>query len=202
MNKTFVLVDFENIQPKNMSLLSGGDFTIRVFLGSHQANVPLEMAQALQAFGPNAEYVRITGNGSNALDFHIAYYLGRLALEHPGAEFHIISKDRGFDPLIAHLNAREVRVTRHASLEPLTPPKKAAVAPVPDKLKTVIEHLVKRKDSKPRTIRTLRSTVKALFGGKLSDTELKTMLDELAKRGVVKVAGERVTYDLPDHPGA
>jgi hypothetical protein len=201
VKKSFVLIDFENMQPKNMALLLGSDYTIKVFVGAHQVHVPLEMAQALQAFGPEAEYVRITGNGSNALDFHIAYYLGRLALEHPGASFHIVSKDRGFDPLIAHLNARDISCTRHTSLEPLaTPPKKSHAAPAQDKLKTVVEHLVKRKDSKPRTAKTLETTIKALFKGKLTDAELKALLEDLEKRRLIKIVDCKVTYDLPGSP--
>lgn len=33
----------------------------------------------------------------------IAYYIGRLAADEPGAAFNIISKDKGFDPLVRHL---------------------------------------------------------------------------------------------------
>lgn len=103
MKTNFVLVDFENVQPKNVGCLSGGPFKIKVFVGTNQAKVPLEMARALQAFGPDAEYIQIDGNGRNALDFHIAYYIGRLAAEHPNSSFYVVSKDSGFDPLIRTL---------------------------------------------------------------------------------------------------
>jgi hypothetical protein len=101
----FVLVDFENVKPKNVNLLSPGPYKIKVFVGANQAKIPFEMARALQAFGPDAEYVQIEGHGRNALDFHIAYYIGRLAAEIPGASLHVISKDTGFDPLLKHLKA-------------------------------------------------------------------------------------------------
>ena len=74
-----MLVDFENVQPKNVSLLSGGSHKIKVFLGANQAKIPLEMARALQTCGPDAEYIQIDGSGKNAVDFHIAYYIGALA---------------------------------------------------------------------------------------------------------------------------
>ncbi len=117
MRINFVLVDFENIQPKNMSLLQGGPFKIKVFLGASQAKIPLEMARALQVFGADAEYIQIEGNGSNTLDFHIAYYIGRLAAEFPGSHFHIISKDAGFDPLIKHLKSLKISCQRSTSVE-------------------------------------------------------------------------------------
>lgn len=36
MKTNFVLVDFENVQPRNMGLLKGGPFHIKVFLGKRQ----------------------------------------------------------------------------------------------------------------------------------------------------------------------
>jgi hypothetical protein len=75
----FVLIDFENTQPEAVASLNGGRYKVKVFLGAQQAKIPLAMARALQALGPHAEYIQINGNGNNAVDFHIAYYIGRLA---------------------------------------------------------------------------------------------------------------------------
>ncbi len=55
-----MLIDFENTQPKDVASLNGGRYKIKVFLGAHQAKIPLEMARALQAFGPHAEYIQTT----------------------------------------------------------------------------------------------------------------------------------------------
>ena len=48
-------------------------------------------------------YVKISGTGPNALDFHIAFYIGQFAEKDPGANFYIVSQDAGFDPLLNHL---------------------------------------------------------------------------------------------------
>jgi len=74
-----------------------------VFLGQHQTRLMLELVQALQPFGADAEYIAIQGNGPDAVDFHIAFYIGRLAAAEPGTSFTIVSKDKGFDPLMRHL---------------------------------------------------------------------------------------------------
>ncbi|MDX9972722.1 MAG: PIN domain-containing protein [FCB group bacterium] len=193
----FVLVDFENVQPKNMSILVGGPFKIKIFLGAVQAKIPLDVARALQAFGSDAEYIQIDGNGSNALDFHIAYYIGRLACEYPEACFHIISKDTGFDPLIKHLRAQEVECHRSTTVTDIPilniPNSKSG----PEKVDAVIENLIKRKAGKPRTLKTLGSTIRSLFVNKLTDDELDKLLDQLVDRGVVAVSDGKVTYDLP-----
>ena len=61
------------------------------------------MASVLQRMGERATYVKIAGNGSNALDFHIAYYIGRIAATEPDACFNIISKDTGFDSFLSSI---------------------------------------------------------------------------------------------------
>lgn len=98
------LIDFENVQPTSVGRLVPGTCRIKLFLGQNQLKVPLELSRALQPFGADVEYVSITGNGPNAVDFHIAFYIGHLAHSHPGARFTIVSGDTGFDPLVRHLS--------------------------------------------------------------------------------------------------
>jgi predicted transcriptional regulator of viral defense system len=69
--------------PKNLVHLRGHPFKILVFVGANQTKVPLELAAALQPFGKDAEYITISGNGRNALDFHIAFSIGELSKEDP-----------------------------------------------------------------------------------------------------------------------
>ena len=197
MKTNFVLVDFQNVQPKNVGLLNGGPFKIKVFLGADQARIPLEMVRALQAFGPDAEYIQIDGNGSNALDFHIAYYIGCLAAEFPDAYFHVISKDGGFDPLIKHLKAKGMFCQRSTSISDIPLLKISNAKSVPEKVDAVIDNLAKRKASKPRTLKTLRSTIKALFVIQVADEELDGLIEQLGQRGAIKVTDGKVHYQLP-----
>lgn len=75
----YVLIDYENVQPEAMAVLAQEHFKVLVFVGANQAKVTFEVASVLQQMGDRAEYVKITGNGSNALDFHIAFYIGVLS---------------------------------------------------------------------------------------------------------------------------
>lgn len=197
MKTNFVLVDSENVQPKNMSLLNGGPFKIKVFLGANQAKISLEIARALQVFGPDAEYIQIDGNGSNALDFHIAYYIGRLAADTPDAYFHVISKDTGFDPLIKHLKTQNILCQRSTSIADIPLVKISNSKSAPEKVDAIIDNLAKRKVSKPRTLKTLRSTIKSLFVNQLADEELEDLLEQLSKRGVINITDSKVNYELP-----
>jgi hypothetical protein len=195
LKTTFVLVDFENVQPKNVSVLRGGSSKIKIFLGAHQARIPVETASALQGFGPDAEYIRIAGGGRNALDFLIAYYLGRLVAESPSAQFHVISKDTGFDPLIRHLTAHGISCQRSKSLGDISQVKIPTSQSISERVDAVIANLAKRKAAKPRTLKTLRSTISARFLNRLTDEELDEIVEELKERGAITVADSRVHYE-------
>ena len=198
MRTNFVLIDLENVQPENLSLLTGGQFKVKVFAGGQQKSVSLDMAQALQPFGVDAEYVRIEGHGKNALDFHIAYYIGRLAVECPGAFFHIISRDAGFDPLIRHLKSKKIYCLRWASIEAIPLVRLLHSKSLPDRVAAVVDYLGRRNAGKPRTLKTLGSAIRALFQGSLSDEELEKILDSLKKRGVFAEQGGKVIYTMPE----
>lgn len=104
MGLEIFLIDFENVQPTGVGRLVPGTCRIMLFLGQNQNKVPVELTRALQPFGADVEYLNISGNGPNAVDFHIAFYIGYLAQKHPGAKFTIVSGDTGFDPLVRHLS--------------------------------------------------------------------------------------------------
>jgi hypothetical protein len=200
MRTNFILVDFENVQPKDISLLKGGPFKVKVFLGPNQSKVPVTLAAALQTLGDNAEYVCLETAGNNAVDFHIAYYIGVLSSEEPTAYFHIISKDSGFDPLIKHLRGRKIFVQRSICIADIPYFKPVLPARTEAQVEVVVADLIRRKASKPRTKKSLISTLDALFKKELSEQQISQLFAALCTRGVVKVDGAKVSYDLPAAP--
>lgn len=197
MRTNFVLVDYENVQPKDLGLLKDGPFKVKVFLGPNQSKVSVALAATLQSLGNNAEYVVLETAGANALDFHIAYYIGALSCENPTAFFHIISKDSGFDPLIKHLKGKKVFAQRSTCIADI-PYFKPSLPAAPDaQIDAVVADLVRRKASKPRTQKTLLSTLHALFKKELTEHQLLQLFASLCSRGIVKVEGTKVSYELP-----
>ena len=112
----FHLIDFENVQCKTVGDLRPGDCCIKVFLGVNQTKLLVDFVKTLQPFGSDVEYIEISGTGSNALDFHIAFYVGRLSQQFPGADFTIVSNDTGFDPLIVHFAKLGISCKRAAAI--------------------------------------------------------------------------------------
>lgn len=96
-----VLVDFESVQDIDFSQLAGSRLV--VFAGEIQRKVPIEVAMGLQALGERARWVRSSGVGPNALDFHIAFEIGRMVEKGERGPVFVLSRDRGFDPLLAWL---------------------------------------------------------------------------------------------------
>lgn len=180
-----------------MDLLKGGPFKVKVFLGPNQSKVPVALAAALQTLGNNAEYVCLETAGNNAVDFHIAYYIGVLSSEEPTGYFHIISKDTGFDPLIKHLKGRKIFAQRSTCIADIPYFKPVLPAATEAQVEVVVADLIRRKASKPRTKQTLTSTLHALFKKELSEQQLSQLFATLCKRGIVKVEGTKVSYDLP-----
>jgi hypothetical protein len=189
----FVLVDFENVQPKDLAPLNGGRYKIKVFLGAQQAKVPLATAQALQGFGTHAEYIQISGNGSNAVDFHIAYYIGRLAATIPDARFYVISRDTGFDPLLKHLKDQKISCERLTSLAAVGSAKRSERSNL-DRVSVVIENLAK--SAKPRTVKALRRMIHAWFANELLEADqVDGLIEQLVARGVISISGDKVSYE-------
>lgn len=118
MTLTCILVDMENVQLRvpDLSALERGRHQLKIFHGPSQNKLTIEMVRALQPLGDAVEYIQCEKAGPNALDFHLAFHLGRLTSTQPDARYLIVSRDKGFAQLVAHANKLGGRVEQHASL--------------------------------------------------------------------------------------
>lgn len=74
-------------------------------------------------------------------------------------------------------------------------PKTSAIAkPKNDQLVLVIANLKQRGNSKPRTLKTLTSTISSLFPKGISEADLAALVQQLQSTGKVTVEGSKVTY--------
>lgn len=114
-----------------------------VFMGAQQ-KVGSSLIEAVQALGERGRFIRIAGNGPNALDFHIAYYLGQWTMRDPQANFLIVSKDTGFDPLITHLSGNGIQVKRLCVELPAKKATKKATPPAKKATKKAVAQPAKK----------------------------------------------------------
>ncbi len=194
MRKNYVFIDYENVQPESIAGLEKGNFYILVFLGAQQSKLNTNLVRCLQPLGTRVEYVVISGSGKNALDFHIACYLGERAAIEPDAYFHIISKDAGFDPLIAHLNERNILASRSGCITEIALLQKSSLTTLPERTGAVKARLAQM-EGKPATVKTLSSTINALFQKTLTEDEVDMVVKDLCGKGVIAIINKtRVAY--------
>ena len=193
MATNHIFVDYENVTADNLDLLADRQFKAMIFLGANHAKIPTDLVLKVQELHA-AKHIRISGNGPNAVDFHIAFYIGRLSTEEPGSYFHIVSKDKGFDPLIKHLRSRKIKASRVDDVSQLLR------IPVPardeDTITEILKDLSRRGASRPRKLRTLAGTIRSLFDGSLDEKKAQSLIGRLREQGHIVVDGEKVSYKL------
>lgn len=197
MRTNYILIDYENVQPG--LLPTGSDIPIKVltFIGERQTKIPFELASSLQKLGDQASYIKIDGNGPDALDFHIAYYIGKLAEQDSNSYFHIVSKDKGFDPLIRHLKKNKILIQRVNSLSEILILSNSNNSTLGQKVTSMIESLKARGNSRPRRVKTLENTINAFFMKSLSEAEVKKIVAQLAKQKAITLTDQVVSYNAP-----
>lgn len=200
LSTNYVLIDLENVQPKNLNILLGHPFKIIIFVGENQSKVSFDLASTMQRFGEDAQYFKISGNGKNALDFHIAYYLGKLVVNDPEGYYHIISKDKGFDPLVKHLKRNKNKIHRWNDLAEIPILRISSATNIDEKVEAVIKNLKSRGQSRPRKIKTLSNTINSLFADKMNENEMSSFINALKTKKYITVSGEKVSYNFKNKP--
>ena len=194
MRKNYVFIDYENVQPESIAGLEKGNFYVLLFLGANQSKINTSLVRTLQPLGTRVEYVTVSGSGKNALDFHIAYYIGERTAIEPDAYFHIVSKDSGFDPLIQHLKDRNILASRSSSVDEIAVLQQSSLKTLPERT-GVVKARLSQMAGKPSTVKTLSSTINALFQKTLTEDEVDMVVKDLCSKGVIAIINKtRVAY--------
>ena len=213
MSTKYALIDLENIQSPSLQKLKNEGYRLKVFVGATQNKISVELAEQIQTFGPAAEYVRVPHSGKNALDFHIAFYMGQLSIQEPDCQFLVISKDTGYDPLLKHL--RESGLKAHRSAASVTPAgnqaKPSSCAPakpnsssaksapqmsLSERVEFAHKHLQKAGKAKPAKISGLANDLHSKFQKKLNDQAVQDVIKALIKKGIVIENQGSITYQF------
>ena len=194
MRTNFVLIDSENVKPEYIEKLKQEHFRVVVFVGANLKRLNFPVVNAVQSLGSNGSYVQISSHGPSALDFHIAYYIGKLSAANPDAYFHIISKDKGFDPLIKHLKDQKVFCCRSASVMDIPLVKSTDKLPPSKRAADFYEKCIASAKARPATVMSLQSAILSYFHKVLSEKEVVQVLNALTAAGHVVVNGKKVTY--------
>jgi hypothetical protein len=205
MQNKYALLDLENVQPASLEKFKNENYQLKVFVGANQPKISVELAQQIQGFGERAQYIRLQQSGKNALDFHIAFYMGQLSCQEPSCHIVVISKDTGYDPLLRHMRSIGVKASRTAVT--------AVKAQQPDQAKTdkkknptqmsmaervqhAKNHLKKADKAKPAKLSSLAASLDSKFQKKLTAQAIQALIAELIKQGIVIDNKGSISYQL------
>ncbi len=186
----YVFVDFENVHSFDPSVIGTKAVSLTILIGAKQTKLDVALVEKLMEHAASVELIRLTSSGKNALDFTLSYYLGRKVLSDPTAYFHIVSKDKGYEPMMKHLQSRHIHVRRHDDCSTLTfshKPKEATAAikgersEEEDNLSKVLERLRKTVSNRPKKKTTLISHLKSILGKNASDADASRVFEALLK---------------------
>lgn len=190
MTRRVLFIDLENVQKIDLSLLPA-DSTVMIFYGVTQKKLPEELVVKAQPLGSRLTWTKITGQGSNALDFHIAFYLGKTLAEDPAAECAILSRDSGFDPLVRHLQGLGRACRRVTLLNEAFPTRTGTDS---DHFTRFVK-LLKKEKVRPTKRKSLQGKVKSWFPQLTEDARL-ALVQRLFDESGVHESDKLLTYDL------
>jgi hypothetical protein len=192
---TILFIDYENVTQVRLTDLQRPNLKIFIFVGCAQVKIPFELVREAHLLGEAVEWIGVEGSGANALDFHIVFYLGQISLQSPKSDYVILSRDRGFDPLIQHLGKRGISCRRIESLEMLSGNSELAYSPdfLSDIAIAKLSAVVGK--SRPKKRSTLYTYLKSVLTKyQPSDLEIKQLLDNWFTTGKVTETKEKISY--------
>jgi hypothetical protein len=198
MADSVLLVDYENIGKVDLGAVPAG-VRVPFFFGASQRSVPTEFLKAALKLGERFVPIDIEGQGKNALDFHIAFYLGEYLARSPQSACVILSRDKGFDPLIKHLVRRGFAVRRAnsiaESLATVAPPAVTVSHQPPTLLDNALSVLAAaQRNRRPRKRKGLVAYLHSHFSKKIPETELQRLIDQMIARKKLSEAKGAITY--------
>jgi hypothetical protein len=204
MKTEYLLIDLENVVPGLISDLLENQIVL-IFTGSKQTKIGRDLVISTQPFGKQIQWIIINGNGKNAADFHIAYYMGLLSEKEAGSSFTILSKDTGFDPLIKHLISKGVQCRRIEDIKyfgkpkPKTNPGTKNKKNIDEIVTNLTSHFLKSdKLRRPKKLNKFLAFVKSR--GNLSDDVVKAVVDKMIFNKLIEIKDEKINYSMDDLP--
>lgn len=193
----YIFVDFENTQVINLELIANKSVQVYLLIGERQKHLPITLVRQLLEFVNKVHLIESAGSGKNALDFILAYQIGLAVQQDPLGYYHIISKDKGFDPLIAHLKQQKIFASRHNEFAQVPALINSQKLPVVDRILFLQERLIKNEKAKPTKRDSLINYISSAFSKQLDEQEVLDLMNTMQKRKLITINSDnKVTYCL------
>ena len=188
MNKRVIFVDYENVQDiSDLGKIESYDF--KVLVGKNQNKIPIEIVMKIQKFGTLVEWIQVSGQGKNALDFFIAYFLGKYIELKKYEEYVVISKDGGYEPLIKYLFDLGIKASVITNVKQLIQGNKNNI-PI-EEFNDLVENIIKiPMNKRPKKRNSLIAHLETSFKNKKSKEKIIELVEEMfAKKYLIEIDG-------------
>lgn len=180
----YLYIDYENVQDLKVNVIKK-TIKVMIIVGENQTKVPIDVVRNTQPFGNAVEWIQVNGKGRNALDFFIAFFLGKDVAADSKKTFIIYSKDAGYDPLINHLKKSGIKAKRIVSFHELSQNRTVKIDEVGiNKVKETLKKVAANKRPKKRSSLT---------------THIIALLKDTPKQGIEKIIEdlfvEKIVYE-------
>jgi len=198
---TYVMVDYENINPSLNMLIQRHDTHFIVFEGKKLLSSCCDPTPELEQLGNRVEYVKICDGGINAVDFHIILFVGKITQIDPTAKFIIVSNNNACDPIIKYLNDNATKVEKINSIHR---PNKAKAPRIKisrrekeeEHFRRIIIGLNAADNDRPSNIKSLIRLINSTNGvnGNSKHYEIEQIIYRLQLFKLIEVTGESISY--------
>lgn len=191
----WAFVDYENVG--SLETLSISEYE-RVFVFCGPKNTKIKVGELPSSTFCRIELIGLHTTGSNNLDFHLAFYVGRFhEIAEKDVEFHIVSNDSGFNGLVNHLK-KIGRSCKKVATKVTKPTQKQEALPALGGEASLIVSRLKQLDGRkrPRKKVGLLNWIKSQCQGMTNGISPESILKELVGVKFIRESGTDIAYEI------
>ena len=196
MYDTVIFIDLENV-PKIDDLYLSSHTKIYIMVGKGQEKLSLDLLNEKYNKVEAIELIKVNGTGNNALDFFIAFYLGKYYDDFKNSKIIIYTKDGGYEPLKNHLLEKNINILR-INNEVIKKVKSENIVTIDEnnidkKYNEVCQHFHPvNKHPRPRSLKTLRQYFqKDLKKNKFNKADIETIIKLMINNKVINMTDKK-----------
>jgi hypothetical protein len=193
----YIFIDYENVQEVDFELIAGKAVKVFLVVGQRRKTMPAVLARQILHYHDQVTWIASEGASPNALDLVLAYHVGQQANADPKGYFHILAKDKDYDPLIQHLRAHGILASRDEEFAKIPALLTVSRLTLDQRVDLVVERFRKNKVSRPARKKSLLTTIHALLHKELSDPDVERIFLALRERKLIELSPQGgVTYHI------
>lgn len=184
----YIFVDYENVQELDLDLIVGKPVKVFLIVGQRRKTLPTALARQILHCHEQVVWIESEGASSNALDLVLAYHVGQQAKADPSGYFHILAKDKDYDPLIQHLRANKILASRDEAFAKIPALVSVGDLTLDERVELVVERFKKNKVSRPARKKSLLTTIHALLHKELPEPEIERIVSAMVAKGFIEIS--------------